>query len=100
MKSDPNKRLKPLTVIPLSGPHCMSMKSVSLFPKLITLSCFHRYTEKEKVISCAMLLVTTKRFIVCKQISFLVAFKINFLSVTLYDVRTIKILIKLECFAE
>ncbi len=70
MKYDPNKRLKPLTVIPLSGPHCMSMKSVSLFPKLITLSCFHCYNEKEILISCAMLLLTTKRFVVSKQVSF------------------------------
>ncbi len=70
MKSYFNKRLIPLTVIPLSSPNCMSMKSVTLFPKLITLRGFHCYTEKEKVISCAMLLVTTKRFIVCKQVSF------------------------------
>ena len=79
IKFDPINQMITLTVIPLNGPHSMSMISVSLFLILITLRGFHCYTEKEKVISCAMLLVTTKRFIVCKQVSFLVAFKINFI---------------------
>ncbi len=56
---------------------------------------------KEILISCAMLLLTTKRFVVSKQVSFLVAFKVNFiLWLWMMLLTLIKISIKLKCFTK